>query len=107
MGNAFFITFFGKEVEKLWILKNNLNNNAILVEDQSKNERIILGKAIGYGKKIGSVIDLEKAQIEKNYVIFDHDSVKAFQELIKRIHLIGLKPLLKQTARSFKIFAKS
>ncbi len=85
MGNAFFITFFGKEVEKLWILKNNLNNNAILVEDQSKNERIILGKAIGYGKKIGCVIDLEKAQIEKNYVIFDHDSVKAFQELIKRI----------------------
>lgn len=76
---------FQKEVINLWILKNNLNNNAILIGDQLGNERIILGKAIGYGKKIGSNIDLEQVQIEKNYVIVDHDSVKAFQELIKRI----------------------
>lgn len=67
----------------MWILKNNLNNNAILITDQAGNERIILGKAIGYGKKIGSTVDLQQAQIEQNYVIVNHESVKAFQELIK------------------------
>lgn len=75
----------------MWILKNNLNNNAILITDQAGNERIILGKAIGYGKKIGSTVDLQQAQIEQNYVIVNHESVKAFQELIKRIDAASIE----------------
>ena len=35
----------------------NFNNNAALVRDESGVEWIVLGKGIGFGKKLGDCVD--------------------------------------------------
>lgn len=52
MGNAFSI-------------KRVFNNNAVLVSDSEKEEHVLLGKGIAFNKKIGDLVNEEKA--EKNF----------------------------------------
>jgi hypothetical protein len=46
-------------------IKKILNNNAVISENNQKEEIIITGKGIAFGKKAGDLIDKDK--IEKNF----------------------------------------
>ena len=40
-----------------YVIKKVLNSSVVLVSDHENNEFILLGKWIGYGKKVGESID--------------------------------------------------
>ncbi|MFR3430469.1 MAG: CAT RNA binding domain-containing protein [Holdemanella porci] len=40
-----------------YVIKKVLNSSVVLVSDHENNEFILLGKGIGYGKKVGESID--------------------------------------------------
>lgn len=66
------------------------NNNVIAIELDGK-ESILIGKGIGFNKKIGAVI--EKGTIyEKMFFIEDQENIKNFNEVVNRndVRLIGI-----------------
>lgn len=66
------------------------NNNVIAIELDGK-ESILIGKGIGFNKKIGAVI--EKGTIyEKMFFIEDQENIKNFNEVVNRndVKLIGI-----------------
>lgn len=48
--------------------KKILNNNAVISENNQKEEIIITGKGIAFGKKSGDLIDKDK--IEKTFILY-------------------------------------
>ena len=61
------------EVENM-LIKQVFNNNVVLVYDEFKNrEYILTGKGLGFQKKKGMVVDIDK--VEKKF-ISDDTSVK-------------------------------
>lgn len=65
------------------IIVKALNNNVALVAD-SKNECVVMGKGVAFGKAIGDEID--PSRIEKKYVLQD-DKVKDFDSLMHRVNV--------------------
>lgn len=64
-------------------VKKVLNNNIILANDENLLEKMLVGKGIGYGKKTGEKIDLEK--VEKIYSLESPGLVQKFEELARDI----------------------
>lgn len=60
-----------------------LNTNAILTQDDKNEEVILLGAGIGFKRKPGDSVDLEK--IEKRFVLKDKTHQSRFEELINNI----------------------
>lgn len=59
-----------------------LNNNVVVVED-GKTEKIVMGRGIAFGKKIGDTIDEEK--IDKTFLLENLDNNNKLQQLLKDI----------------------
>ncbi len=84
-----------KEVEKKkkYTVNKALNNNVILAFDEEKREEVVLvGKGIGFGKKEGTTVKLSEWQIEKSFLAFDGDIKKEYYQLINQLNgkVIGL-----------------
>ncbi|MCF0148513.1 MAG: PRD domain-containing protein [Clostridium sp.] len=71
------------------ILNNNVkviksfNNNILLVRDNGK-EKILFQKGIGFGKKLGDLIE-KGTVIEKIFIIADEDNQRNFNEILNRV----------------------
>ncbi len=66
------------------IVKKVYNNNVVLVtEDQGAKEHILTGCGIGFNKKVGQEIDINK--IEKKFTIQDDDFKSKIKKLAKEI----------------------
>ncbi|MFQ7236432.1 MAG: CAT RNA binding domain-containing protein, partial [Enterococcus hulanensis] len=80
-------------------IKKIINNNIVISSDASNNEMIIMGKGIGFKKKIGDSIP--SANIEKKYVV-----TKEWNEnkLIRLLEDIPLEHI--QVANEIISFAK-
>ncbi|MEW8955489.1 PRD domain-containing protein [Clostridium sp.] len=63
----------------MWYVKKVFNNNVVLIEEEEK-EKVIFGKGIGFGKKIGETIGREN--VDKVFTIEDNQSGKNFRDLI-------------------------
>ena len=48
-----------------WIIKSAINNNVICARNERNQERILVGKGIGYKTKAGDEVDSSK--VEKEY----------------------------------------
>lgn len=64
------------------IIAKILNNNAVIVQDQDGNEKILLGCGLAFGQKVGSKID--DAKVQKEFVLKQEISSR-FQQFIKDI----------------------
>jgi len=62
-----------------------LNNNVIVSLDSSGNEQIIMGRGIGFQKKVGDQID--KADIDKIFSLNNKETLPKFAELLSEIPL--------------------
>lgn len=60
-----------------------LNNNVVVVVEDGKTEKIVMGRGIGFGKKIGDTIDEEK--IDKTFILENSDNNNKLQQLLKDI----------------------
>lgn len=58
-----------------------LNNSLVLSTDDDNNEVIVMGKGIGFGSKVGDVLD--PASIEKIYVVQDNPKGREYLRLIE------------------------
>ncbi|MEK4906056.1 transcription antiterminator BglG [Niallia circulans] len=61
-------------------IKKVLNSSVVLVENAQKKEYILLGSGIGYGKKVGSVIEENKA--DQMFIPVENVKVKEFLSLL-------------------------
>lgn len=81
------------EEKKKYTVNKALNNNVILAFDEEKREEVVLvGKGIGFGKKEGKTVKLSERQIEKSFLAFDGDIKKEYYQLINQLNgkVIGL-----------------
>lgn len=65
------------------------NNNVVVSLDDDGDEMIAIGKGIGFHKKIGNDLDLEK--VERIFVMKDKKVQSRLEELVKNIPMIYLK----------------
>lgn len=70
-----------------------LNHNVILVQKEPKGTQFILiGKGLGFSKKVGMKIALDKSQIEKSFLVYDTQGKIEYLNLIEQFDdkLIGV-----------------
>ena len=65
------------------IIKKKLNNNAIITKNSQNQEIIVVGKGIGYGKDINSLID--ESKIYKTFVPENKGEKKRILDMISQI----------------------
>ena len=59
-----------------------LNNNVVVVFESGKTEKIVMGRGIAFGKKVGDTIDEEK--IDKTFLLENSDNNSKLQQLLKQ-----------------------
>ena len=64
-------------------IKKILNNNAIISENDQKEEIIITGQGVAFGKKDGDWIDNDK--IEKTFILKHNETSEKFKLLLEDI----------------------
>lgn len=62
-----------------------INNNVVCVINGDGREKIVMGKGIGFSKKIGDEVEVHK--IEKIFVLSNQDQTHKFIELVNEIPL--------------------
>lgn len=68
------------------MIQRIFNNNVVLVhEPPSSREIILLGKGIGFGKKIGQTLPQDHADIEKKFRLEDEKHIKQYHSLINQV----------------------
>lgn len=55
--------------KRYYVIKKVLNNNVVISENQNKQEIIIMGSGIGFGKHVHDLVDSKKSIKSMNYVI--------------------------------------
>ena len=60
-----------------------INNNVLSTHDENNREIVLMGKGIGFQKKVGDEVAEDK--IEKRFVLDSEDEVGKFSELIEMI----------------------
>ncbi len=75
------------------ILKKVFNNNAVLAEDDTHLECVILGKGIAFQKKPGSLID--EADIDKIFVLKSNETMDMFFRLMEEVPVNRLELTIK------------
>jgi beta-glucoside operon transcriptional antiterminator len=64
-------------------IKKVLNSSVVLVENEQKKEYILFGKGIGYGQKVGNII--EENQADQMFLPVENVKVKEFLGLLDEI----------------------
>ena len=80
-------------------IKKVVNNNIVISDDSSDKEVVVMGRGIGFQKKIGEVID--ESMIEKVYIDSDELCVSKLTQLLSEIPLEHI-----QVANEIISFAK-
>lgn len=65
------------------VIEKIINNNIVVSLNNANNEIIVMGKGLGFNKKIGDMID--ESAIEKTYVITQEWSVNKLTQMLSEI----------------------
>ena len=60
-----------------------LNNNVVVIFEEGKTEKIVMGRGIAFGKKVGDTI--EDGKIDKTFLLENSDNNSKLQQLLKDI----------------------
>lgn len=85
-------------------VKKVYNNNVLLGEDDKQLECILIGKGIGFGKKLDEEVDETKA--EKKFILESADEVKRFNQLLHEVpvrHLELTNQIVNQAQNMLKV----
>lgn len=85
------------------VISKILNNNAVIVQDQEGNEKILLGCGLAFGQKVGSKVDAGKVQ--KEFVLKQEMSSR-FQQFIKDLPIEHVLLAEKVIARAKELSTK-
>ncbi|WP_416729125.1 glucose PTS transporter transcription antiterminator GlcT [Fictibacillus sp. JL2B1089] len=72
-----------KFMNKSLQVKKVLNNNVVIAIDSSREERIVIGKGIGFGKKPGE--EIFPKQVDKLFVLKDENEQEQYKTLLDSI----------------------
>ncbi|MFD1171197.1 PRD domain-containing protein [Oceanobacillus picturae] len=64
-------------------IKKVLNTSVVLVENEKKQEYILFGKGIGFGQKVGNIIETRKA--DQTFIPIENTKAKEFLSLLDSI----------------------
>lgn len=64
-------------------IKKVLNTSVVLVENEKKQEYILFGKGIGFGQKVGNIIETSKA--DQTFIPIENTKAKDFLSLLDSI----------------------
>ena len=64
-------------------IKRIFNNNIVLAEDETMIEKMLLGKGIGFGKKIHEIVDISR--VEKIFVLDSKSMLDKFIQLVRDV----------------------
>ncbi|MGM0900705.1 MAG: PRD domain-containing protein [Bacillota bacterium] len=64
-------------------IKKILNTSVVLVENEAKKEFILFGKGIGFGQKVGNIIEEQKA--DQTFMPIENTKAKEFLSLLDSI----------------------
>lgn len=67
------------------IIKRILTNNAVVIDDENQQEKIVCGKGIAFKKRPGMEID--KESINQTFILEGGDEYSRFEQLIKDVPL--------------------
>lgn len=67
------------------VIDKILNNNVVIIKNSKNVEKVIMGRGIGFQKKVGEPVD--KSKIEKIFTITDEKTANRLQELLVEIPL--------------------
>ncbi|MFD2307176.1 BglG family transcription antiterminator LicT [Enterococcus termitis] len=70
-------------------IKKIFNNNVVLVIDSKGLERILIGRGVAFGKKIGDIV--QKDKIEKIFVVDSPNIADRFVQLIEEVPINRLE----------------
>ncbi|SCG82807.1 BglG family transcriptional antiterminator [Proteiniborus sp. DW1] len=71
---------------KEYIVSKILNNNVILAVDyKTRQELILIGKGIGFGKKEGRKVNIHIKDVEKSFIAYDEKTKKEYLQLINQL----------------------
>lgn len=73
----------GNEIKCDLVIARVLNNNIVLAKDKGK-EKIIFSKGIGFGKKLGSIVEAGTV-VDKIFVLENESTIKNFNEVLNRV----------------------
>ncbi len=78
--------FLGEHMKQYKILKI-FNNNVVLVLDlSSTQEAVFYNKGIGFGRKEGQVIEIDKETVEKSFISYDEEFKEVYINLLQGIN---------------------
>ena len=81
------------------IIKKSMNSNAVLATDEKGVEYILLGKGIGYGKKVGSTV--EEDMVNQTFIPLKNSSLKEYMDILE-----GIPPELLEITREIVLEAQ-
>lgn len=77
---------------KKYEVQKTLNNNVLIATDVNRNEVVLIGSGIGFGKKVGEPIAYE--QVEKMFVLNDPKKQEQYKQLLSTIDEETIKMLI-------------
>ncbi|MCR1899592.1 PRD domain-containing protein [Irregularibacter muris] len=80
-------------IKRDYMISKVLNNNVILaVDKKTRQEHILVGKGIGFGKKDGKMVRLSNHDIEKSFIAYDKRTKKEYLQLLNQLDgkIIGM-----------------
>lgn len=67
-------------------IKKIMNNNVVLSEDLSSHkEAVLVGKGLGFGKKVNAIVSISEEAIEKVFITYDESLKNDYFKLIDSI----------------------
>ncbi|MGX7047423.1 transcriptional antiterminator bglG:CAT RNA-binding region [Lactococcus piscium] len=75
------------------LIKKSLNDNAVIAVDKDDSEFILFGKGIGYGKKVGDVVD--ESVVNQTFIPLNDSAIKDYISL-----LASIPPVILEITRS-------
>ncbi len=85
-------------------VKKVYNNNVLLGEDDQQLECVLIGKGIGFGKKLDEKVDEEQA--EKKFILESAETAKKFNQLLHEVpvrHLELTNQIVSQAQKQLNV----
>lgn len=86
------------------IVKRIFNNNVILAETREHEKRMLLGKGIGFNRRVNDTI--QRGEAEEIYVLESEQNLKEMEELVKNVpanHLILTNQIMEMAEQALNV----
>lgn len=83
------------------IIKQLLNNNAIIAVDENQEEVIVIGTGLGFKCKVGTMVD--ESKIQKTFVLKEHSKLGELVSAVPIEYLEAVEKIVHHTESGYEI----